>query len=168
MAQTFKKGYRFMNNADTCEILQREGYMTLTKVTMTTGVVYYDISKIMVDGDMELFQLSMNGNGLIEGTTGGQKTPRPLEEMQKRFSTLIEELETSRRGKQQSLQNIETRTATMAQRVWEVKAVRDAARSSLAAEVNNGKPLTLVLRSKKTQQLAAEIMAAEMILTVIR
>lgn len=169
MTQTFKKGYRFMNNADECEILDRADYLTLTKVTMSTGMVYYDISKAMLDGNgQEQFQLSLNGNGLTETLEGAQKTPRTLAEQTVKFNSLVEDIETSRRSKEMSMHTNEQRMAARAQRVWEIKSVRDEARSALAAEVNNGKPLSLVLKSKKTQQLAAEIMAAEMILTVIR
>lgn len=165
----FKKGSRFMQNADTCEILDRDDYLTLTKVTMSNGSVHYDISKVLIDSSgREHFQLSPNSNGLTETIQGAQKTPKTLAEMQIKFNELVEGLEMSRRSTAESLQRNEQRTASKAQRVWEIKSVRDEARSALAAEVNNGKPLALVLKSKKTQQLAAEIMAAEMILTVIR
>jgi hypothetical protein len=165
----FKKGSRFMQNANQCEILDRDDYLTLTKVTMSNGGVYYDISKVLSDGDgREHFQLSPNANGLLETIVGSQKTPKSLAEMQIKFNTLTEDLATSRRSTAESQQSNDERTVTRARRIWEVKANRDEARSALAAEVNNGKPLSLVLKSKKTQQLAAEIMAAEMILTVIR
>lgn len=165
-----KKGSKFKNNSDDVVIIEREGHLILSKITMGypgSETEFFDIGQVAIDSSgVEHFQPSMNNNGLTDNNN--VKTPKPEAEMRIRFYQKVEELELSRRSKAETLATYNTRADNRVKRVSVVKDLRDQARSELAGLVNGDSPLNDVLINKRAAALTAEISKCEQILNVIR
>lgn len=125
MKQTLKSGQKYRINADDCELLQVEDNLVLSKIVGPYGATRYDISSAQIDsaGD-EVYRPSMNANGLVEvdSIAGSQKTPRSLEEMTEKFTTIVEGNRKSAESKKKAAQE---REEAFSSRAWKINVAKD-------------------------------------------